>query len=148
MAAQQPFHGEPAPFPRSMFLDGLQAVGAAGGCEAAAGPDHRGDEAPIKPNPCQENSRQSLVQRLSHLGHRAARYSGRFVHRGRCLELFRFQHGQQQHELNTHLPTYVSLPRPSPEDHAALGRPPRSHPEGRQTVLSPRSARPSPSQAL
>ena len=44
MAAQQPFHGEPAPLPGTMLLNSLQAIGAAGGREAATGPDHRGDE--------------------------------------------------------------------------------------------------------
>ena len=40
----------------------------------------------------------------------------------------------------SHLPIpsiYVSIPRPSSEDHAALGRPSRSHPEVRKAVLPP-----------
>ena len=73
MAAQQPFHGEPASLPRAMLLDGLQAIGTAGGREAATGPDHRGDEAPIEGDASQENSSESLIDRPSQVVGESAR---------------------------------------------------------------------------
>ena len=65
MAAQQPFHGEPAPLPGTMLLNGLKAIGAAGGGKAAAGPDHRGDEVPIKADQSDEQRFSGLRNQLS-----------------------------------------------------------------------------------
>ena len=73
MAAQQPFHGQPATLPRAMLLDGLQAIGTAGGREAATGPDHRGDEAPIEGDASQKNSSESLIHRPSQVVGESAR---------------------------------------------------------------------------
>ena len=73
MAAQQPFHGEPASLPRAMLLDGLQAIGTAGGREAATGPDNRGDEATVEGDAGKENSSESLINRPSQVVDESAR---------------------------------------------------------------------------
>ena len=50
MAPQQSLDGEPASPPGAVTLNGLKAIGAAGGSEPASRSDHRGDEAAVETN--------------------------------------------------------------------------------------------------
>lgn len=61
MAAQQPPQRQPAPAPGAMTLDRLEAIGAATGNEAAAGPQQRRDPAPIELNQQQQQGRHRAL---------------------------------------------------------------------------------------
>ena len=106
-----------SPF-RGLFLNGLQAIGAAGGRESAAGADHRGDETPVKADAGQGAAARTWLIAWRSWGIRppdewlirASREMPGTVSVPACPTNAR---------LSKHLPTYVSLPRPSSEDHAA-----------------------------
>ena len=62
MATQETFEREPAAAPRSMALNRLQAVGAAGGRKAATRSEQRRDKSSIEANQGQQQRCNTLIK--------------------------------------------------------------------------------------